>query len=42
MDGSPFVASPLDGSARAGGSGLTQNSGSLTTNNANDLLVAAN
>ena len=36
------TTSPLDGFSGAVGTGLTQNSGSLTTTNANDLLVAGN
>ena len=36
------TAAPLDGFSGAVGTGLTQNSGSLTTTNANDLLVAGN
>ena len=36
------TVAPLDGFSGAVGTGLTQNSGSLTTTNANDLLVAGN
>jgi len=36
------TTNPLDGEVGAIGTGLTQNSGSLTTTTANDVLVAAN